>query len=97
MAPNRIGGPISNAPDTLMPMIYGLPVIINDSLFVEGVRSVPRTWRERLWSWPWRPWTRVRVEHFKRPDTSIYRVPGAFVMRGETWRRVQRAIQEAEL
>lgn len=23
--------------------------------------SIPRTWKERLWSWPWRPWQATRI------------------------------------
>jgi len=26
-----------------------------------GVITEPRTWRERLFSWPWKPWQRHKV------------------------------------
>ena len=27
------------------------------------VQIIKRSWRERLWSWPWRPWVVTKVFH----------------------------------
>lgn len=54
-----------------------LPTALN-----QGIRCMPdsnltvtksreRTWRERLLSWPWRPWRRLEV--WEEPDPSFYK------------------------
>jgi hypothetical protein len=41
----------------------GLRVRLSEHLTQPGdpeTVTVPRTWRERFWSWPWRPWQATR-------------------------------------
>lgn len=50
----------------------GLRVIENDALTETETTVVPRTWRERLWSWPWHPWGRTRLEARQVPSEQVY-------------------------
>lgn len=44
-------------------MLGGMRIIESVFAVTKGKpREVPRTWRQRLWSWPWRPWVRTRTE-----------------------------------
>jgi hypothetical protein len=33
------------------------------SAHVDDYDRISRTWKERLWSWPWRPWVSYRLLH----------------------------------
>ena len=39
-----------------------------------GTRKVRRTWRDRLFTRPWRPWQADRVEPVYEPDPNIYEI-----------------------
>lgn len=62
----------------------GLRVVINPELTtdveVESSMEVDRTWRERLFSWPWRPWLSMKTITYsvvdRQPDPNIYFVDG---------------------
>jgi hypothetical protein len=47
--------------------VGGMKVIVNDALAEFDL--VRRTWAERLWSLPWRPWVSFRQE--PKPPTFI--------------------------
>ena len=38
--------------------INGMRVVLEPNFVSE---RHPRTWKERLWSWPWKPWISVRT------------------------------------
>ena len=51
------------------PNIYmGIHFIPNKHLTVQ--ETVPRTWKERLFSWPWRPIRKTKV--ISVPDPTVY-------------------------
>lgn len=51
------------------PDIYmGIHFIPNKNLTVQG--TVPRTWKERMFSWPWRPLRKTKVINV--PDPTVY-------------------------
>lgn len=41
---------------------HGREAFAGDLAFFEGVRE-RRAWRERLLSWPWRPWRAFRIKY----------------------------------
>jgi len=43
---------------------------IMESRHMVIIKSRDRTWRERLFSWPWRPWR--RLETWTEPDPTCY-------------------------
>lgn len=49
----------------------GIPVYVCDYLPV-ATTKVRRTWKERLFSWPWRPW----VAYKEVPTSSVYLLKG---------------------
>jgi hypothetical protein len=55
---------------------FGIPIITNPYLTESKV--VPRSWKERLFSWPWRPL--VKTKTIQVPDDKVYLIntPGAY-------------------
>lgn len=54
--------------------LFGVKVYANDQLTISVTHSRDRTWRERLFSWPWRPWVREAWWTEQEPDPAIYMV-----------------------
>ena len=55
--------------------LYGLSgyQIIEESHCTKGEEYiVSRSWRERLFSWPWRPWATTKVVTVRVPDEKVY-------------------------
>lgn len=48
--------------------LYGIRLLPN--VVLTTTETVPRTWRERLWSWPWRPWRTTK--QVVKPDPNVY-------------------------
>ena len=48
--------------------LFGGHRLVPDPNMVES-KLVQRSWKDRLFSWPWRPWKRTRVE--TRPSRTI--------------------------
>lgn len=42
--------------------------------------EVRRGWRERLWSWPWRPWRRTRTIIPQMPSKTVYVTQNSIVI-----------------
>jgi hypothetical protein len=68
--------------------------IIVDPLLVKDGDPYPvkRTWKERLFTRPFRPLQRTRMITPKVPDTSVYVIDGVMVMHPETKRIFDREI-----
>lgn len=47
--------------------------IIRENALLTISKSRRRSWRERLLTWPWRPWRKLHV--WSEPDPSIYKAP----------------------
>jgi len=41
---------------------------------VSEERAIRRTWRERLLSWPWRPWVAEKTIVVQIPDKHVYQI-----------------------
>ena len=51
-------------------MIDGFEIRVSALLTV--TRTRPRSWRERLLTWPWRPWLSHEICH--EPDPRVYKL-----------------------
>jgi hypothetical protein len=69
----------------MMPEWYGLRVLLSVHLTQDQPIIVRRTWWERLWSWPWRPWTSTRVQVLRVPSSEALRIGDLLVIHPETW------------
>ena len=49
-------------------MLSGLQIVT--SVYLTKPLKTGRTWRERLFSWPWRPWQEFRIINV--PDRQFY-------------------------
>jgi len=69
------------APATLCGMrVYADPAL----LVVKDAKVVHRTWRERLLSWPWKPWASQRLEAVLGPDPRLYRAGAVIIGHPDT-------------
>ena len=67
--------------------MFGQQIIT--SVHCYEVQSIKRTWRERLWSWPWRPW--VTFKTFHKPVA--YRMGNQIVCHPAMLSEIQQAAQ----
>lgn len=69
----------------------GFRVVLSPSLTEPGEPvQVPRTWRERLFTWPWRPWRTTRTYVPQVPSSQAYRVGDTLYLHPETWAALRR-------
>lgn len=53
-----------------------------------------RSWRERLFTWPWRPLQRRRMDETRIPSTGIFKIgPDTFVAHPVTARRIRQELR----
>ena len=64
------------------PIIWlpGPRLVESPALTVAVHERVPRPWRERLLTWPWRPWQATRPVTVTVPDPHLYRFGSACVL-----------------
>jgi len=61
----------------------GMRIYENPLLTVSQMRVL--SWRERLTSWPWRPWVKTRTWQAPDPEVYVFTIPSMFggpVMKG---------------
>lgn len=78
---------------------FGMRILENPHLTVPGVPyAVRRTWRERLFTRPWRPLQRDRMVTPMLPSRSCYILSdGSIAMHPETARALRAALAEREV
>jgi hypothetical protein len=59
-----------------MMMFNGCQVLTNPHLLDYETVTEIRAWRERLWSWPWRPWQRTKLVVRSVPSRKIIQLGG---------------------
>lgn len=64
----------------------GIEILTSPYLTEPESRVVARTWRERLGSWPWRPWVREKTIVVQVPSKQVYMLNGKAVMHPEQLR-----------
>jgi hypothetical protein len=78
-----------------MENIYGYRLITDPNLLRYHTREVGRTWRERLFTRPWRPWRPTRTETYGVPDEKFYFLDGTYYCHPEMAAKLRRAIISA--
>ena len=70
-------------------MFNGTPVILSQWLVKAGEpQEVRRSWRERLFSRPWRPFKATYTVVPQVPSDQILHTAQGFIMHPEMWRRL---------
>lgn len=65
-------------------MIQGQRVITNDHLTVAGeATEVGRTFHDRWFTWPWRPWVKTWMYSPQIPDPCVYKMSD--MLDGQVW------------
>ena len=67
------------------PSFWGVPIFINKAMQGEWFE---RTWKERLFSWPWKPWKKLGFNPDANPlipNGTVYRTPNGFIMNPRTY------------
>lgn len=61
-------------------------LLTNSALVIDGEPTeVLRTWKDRWFSRPWRPWVKTWMYTPKIPDPNVYRIdPSEFLFGGES-------------
>lgn len=78
-------------------MFQGLRIIESPLLTEPRECVVPRTWKARLWSWPWRPWVKTAVVTLQVPSMKGYQLNRAtLVMHPEAVRELKRQLTQVE-
>jgi hypothetical protein len=73
----------------------GVRVYLTVSLTEAGEpMQVVRSWRERLLSWPWRPWIRCKTVTPQRPYRGALNMKGGLVMHPLTFMALKEATKE---
>lgn len=67
----------------------GIPVTLDPWLTDATYRTERRTWRERLVSWPWRPWVVMKTIRIEVPSSRVLRVGNRLIMHPATWSRLK--------
>lgn len=76
--------------------LHGNRIVTDRRLEKRGARiDIPLTWKERLLSWPWRPWISTQSDWLMEPSDEIVQMPdGTLVMHPEMLKRLQREIDK---
>ncbi len=85
---------------TLLAMFHGIPIYESPHMVIDGEPyEVWRSWRERLFTRPWRPWRATRRVVPKIPDPNVLVGPmGKYVIaHPETARRIYERVERGEL
>jgi hypothetical protein len=51
---------------------HGMQVQTSVYLTRPETREVPRSWRERLCAWPWRPWRATKIVTVQVPSDDVF-------------------------
>lgn len=71
-------------------MLYGRKIVLSNILTHDGEPfEVKRTWKERLFTKPWRPFKKTRIVVLQIPDDVIIKTPDAYIMHPEVFKRLQ--------
>lgn len=78
-------------------MIGGLKVYVNDHRHDAHVK---RTWKERFWSWPWKPWVKTKWDQnageYVIPDGQVLRFKNEIFCNLNTFKVLETDIDDKE-
>lgn len=73
--------------------LWGTHIVTDPHLTKTAVVEVRRTWRERLFSRPWRPWERTKFVTRQVPDDTVYFIRGRIVCHPIVRSQMERVIR----
>lgn len=74
----------------MIPDLYhGIPVVLDPNLREYELREARRTWRERLFTRPWRPFTTTRYWQEAVPSSQVLFFGGFYLMHPLTFRALK--------
>jgi hypothetical protein len=65
--------------------LYGITIFKNPSMVIQHNEIVKRSWKERLFFLPWRPWVKIRVVVHYDPDPNLYTATNKMGMIDTIW------------
>jgi hypothetical protein len=77
--------------------LNGVPVTIQEPVNCEV--SVSRAWKERLFTLPFKPFTKTKIKHELKDileDGQILKMPTGLVMNAKTWRDCELALKNKD-
>lgn len=70
-------------------------VLTDEKLTMEKEEERRRSWSERLFSWPWRPWEKTKTVTVNVPSNEFYIAGGTTIIcHPAMLRKVERALEE---
>lgn len=63
-----------------MTVLNGFKIVTDAGLTQPEKRIVDRTWKERLFSWPWTPFIKQKVIIVHVPSKEVYSMNGTIIM-----------------
>lgn len=60
------------------------------------IRTVNRTWRERLLGWPWQPWRETKTVSVEVPIWDIYQIGDKLICHPAMARKIRDAVNNRE-
>lgn len=69
---------------------YGYRVVLSDQMTVTKTITVTRSWKDRLLSWPWRPWVRTKQETITSPADPLVLDGSRILMHPKTWEMLRK-------
>lgn len=78
--------------------VHGVRIMEDPNLVRDGApRYVRRSWRERLFSRPWRPLQRTRIVTPKEPSPEVLRIrPGVVAMHPATAQALRESVRKED-
>ncbi len=69
---------------------FDIEIIASSDCLVRCDQVVARTWRERLFSWPWKPFRPTKIVTHYEPDPNLFMIgPNRYVGHPATIARLQ--------
>lgn len=60
-------------------LYFGWQIIESNHLTIPVDKIVNRSWIERLFSWPWKPWIKTKLITERHPDPNIYKIDNKII------------------
>ena len=73
-------------------MLLGYPVVASDRMVAYHSEDKQLSWKDRLFSWPWRPWRKTKTVCWTTPLRTTYLLDGIFFMHPELYNEIKAEI-----
>lgn len=78
--------------------MFGGFKIIQSVLLTVSIEVIERkSWKERLWSWPWKPWQKTKIVQYQVPNPNAIRINlDTIVIHPATLQKLQQMARESK-